>query len=209
MEAILSRLRGLTDDQLREEVIGAEIKCGPITATTRAIFERKLARAILSRAGIDPETGGGGGGGADGTGAAAETQAPPTAPDPQEVDFGYNLGLNPPEEEALLAKPGTPAHMGHAEGGPNEQTPSKPPQVSPPVYYGVCPLWEDVLVRNGKACSFLPLWSVSHIGGCGSRGSVMVRGTAGYGVAYILRCCSVIVRLRGLHVLRRCAVISH
>ncbi|XP_061116885.1 ankyrin repeat and LEM domain-containing protein 2 isoform X2 [Conger conger] len=138
MEAILSRLHGLSDDQLREEVIGADIKCGPITATTRAIFERKLARAILSREGIDPETA------TESAGTVKEKQAEPTV-DPQEVDFGYNLGLNPPEEEALLAKPRTPGHAG-TEG----QTPSKPPQVSPPVYYGVCPLWEDVLDRNER-----------------------------------------------------------
>ncbi|KAJ8380203.1 hypothetical protein SKAU_G00009810 [Synaphobranchus kaupii] len=126
MEAILSRLRGLSDDQLREEVIGADIKCGPITATTRAIFERKLARAILSSegGGAISETDSSTPGGAESAGTAAEHAKPTHAmPDLQgageEVEFGYNMGLNPPEEEALLEKPRTP-------------------------------LWEDVLARNDR-----------------------------------------------------------
>ncbi|KAI1901071.1 hypothetical protein AGOR_G00056360 [Albula goreensis] len=62
------------------------------------------------------------------------------------------MGLNPPEEEALLEKPGTACHLSTEEGStqPDGQTPSKTPQVSPPVYYGVCPLWEDVLARNDR-----------------------------------------------------------
>ncbi|KAL1267214.1 hypothetical protein QQF64_002889 [Cirrhinus molitorella] len=47
MEAVLKRLQTLTADQLREELTGAGVKCGPITATTRSIFEKKLARALL------------------------------------------------------------------------------------------------------------------------------------------------------------------
>lgn len=47
MEAVLERLQSLTSDQLREEITGAGLKCGPITATTRSIFEKKLARALL------------------------------------------------------------------------------------------------------------------------------------------------------------------
>ncbi|KAL0183300.1 hypothetical protein M9458_022675, partial [Cirrhinus mrigala] len=47
MEAVLKRLQTLTADQLRDELTGAGVKCGPITATTRSIFEKKLARALL------------------------------------------------------------------------------------------------------------------------------------------------------------------
>ncbi|XP_046717765.1 ankyrin repeat and LEM domain-containing protein 2 isoform X1 [Silurus meridionalis] len=47
MDAVLSRLQTLTPDELREEILGAGLKCGPITATTRSIFEKKLARALL------------------------------------------------------------------------------------------------------------------------------------------------------------------
>ncbi|XP_057177124.1 ankyrin repeat and LEM domain-containing protein 2 [Triplophysa rosa] len=47
MEEILKRLQTLTPDQLREQITGAGLKCGPITATTRSIFEKKYARALL------------------------------------------------------------------------------------------------------------------------------------------------------------------
>ncbi|XP_053332289.1 ankyrin repeat and LEM domain-containing protein 2 isoform X1 [Clarias gariepinus] len=47
MDAVLSRLKTLTPDELREEITRAGLKCGPITATTRSIFEKKLARALL------------------------------------------------------------------------------------------------------------------------------------------------------------------
>ncbi|XP_067288803.1 ankyrin repeat and LEM domain-containing protein 2 isoform X2 [Pseudorasbora parva] len=47
MEAVLKRLQTLTPDQLREQIISAGLKCGPITATTRSIFEKKLARSLL------------------------------------------------------------------------------------------------------------------------------------------------------------------
>ncbi|XP_017345353.1 ankyrin repeat and LEM domain-containing protein 2 isoform X2 [Ictalurus punctatus] len=46
MDTVLSRLRTLTPDELREEITRAGLKCGPITATTRGIFEKKLARAL-------------------------------------------------------------------------------------------------------------------------------------------------------------------
>ena len=59
--------------------------------------------------------------------------------------MGYDLGLNPPEEEPLSDKSRT------ASAQPDTQTPSKPAQTSPAFYYGVCPLWEDVLARNGEA----------------------------------------------------------
>lgn len=47
MEAVLKRLQTLTADQLRDEISGAGLRCGPITATTRSVFEKKLARALL------------------------------------------------------------------------------------------------------------------------------------------------------------------
>ncbi|KAG7480934.1 hypothetical protein MATL_G00061520 [Megalops atlanticus] len=159
MEAILSRLRELSADQLREEIIGADIKCGPITATTRAIFERKLARALLGSEGGASEVDTGAPGDTESATPGAEQAKPvpcATPTDPQaaseEGDFGYGLGLNPPDEEALLEKPRTPCHVSVEEvsSQPDGQTPSKPPQVSPPVYYGVCPLWEDVLARNDR-----------------------------------------------------------
>lgn len=47
MEEMLKRLQTLTPDQLREQITGAGLVCGPITATTRSIFEKRLARTLL------------------------------------------------------------------------------------------------------------------------------------------------------------------
>ncbi|XP_060752103.1 ankyrin repeat and LEM domain-containing protein 2 isoform X1 [Tachysurus vachellii] len=56
MDTVLSRLATLNPDELREEITRAGLKCGPITATTRGIFEKKLARALLGdQPGARPE----------------------------------------------------------------------------------------------------------------------------------------------------------
>uniref|UniRef100_A0A4W4F5E0 Ankyrin repeat and LEM domain-containing protein 2 n=1 Tax=Electrophorus electricus TaxID=8005 RepID=A0A4W4F5E0_ELEEL len=142
----LGRLKSLSADELREEIVKANLKCGPITATTRSIFERKLARALLDAAD---------------TGARALTGgAPPGSPAPsldapagEEGDVGYDLGLNPPEEEPLTENSGAGvSSCPLADDGAcpaDAQTPCDTPQVSP-TYYGVCPLWEDVLTRNER-----------------------------------------------------------
>ncbi|XP_026066704.1 ankyrin repeat and LEM domain-containing protein 2-like [Carassius auratus] len=135
MDAVLSRLKGLTADELREEIIKANLKCGPITATTRAIFERKLARTLVENTGLhEPDSSGG-------NSATSATQDSVTGED---GDFGYGIGLNPPEEEALS---GTVCPCNEEK----TQTPSKTAQVSPTYFYGVCPLWEDALARNERA----------------------------------------------------------
>ncbi|XP_053530569.1 ankyrin repeat and LEM domain-containing protein 2 isoform X3 [Ictalurus punctatus] len=126
MEAALTRLKSLSADELREEILKANLKCGPITATTRAVFERKLARALVGNAGLSaPESGG----------SAAATA--------EEGEVGYHLGLNPPEEEPLSEKSMSPSRH-------DVQTPNRTPQTTPTLYYGVCPLWEDVLARNER-----------------------------------------------------------
>ncbi len=52
MEAVLKRLQTLTADQLRDELTGAGLGCGPVTATTRSVFEKKLARALLGETAV-------------------------------------------------------------------------------------------------------------------------------------------------------------
>uniref|UniRef100_A0A667ZPU0 Ankyrin repeat and LEM domain-containing protein 2 n=1 Tax=Myripristis murdjan TaxID=586833 RepID=A0A667ZPU0_9TELE len=141
MEAVLSRLRGLSADELREEFARADLKCGPITATTRAIFERKLARVLAG-----PET-------TPATAATTTSSSSPPQAASEEMDFGYGMGLNPPEEEEISVKKRTTSNSS-VEGSnshPRAETPSKPAQVSPTFFYGVCPLWEDVLTRNERA----------------------------------------------------------
>ncbi|XP_074526086.1 ankyrin repeat and LEM domain-containing protein 2 [Halichoeres trimaculatus] len=168
MEAVLSRLRGLSPDELREEFARADVKCGPITATTRATFERKLARVLAG-----PEssaTGSENHSSTDVSGSAAcvaeqvratscaaavattsaATCSKPTETASEELDFGYGVGLNPPEEEEIAVKASDCAAES-SNSQPKSETPSKPAQVSPTFYYGVCPLWEDVLSRNERA----------------------------------------------------------
>uniref|UniRef100_A0A672T328 Ankyrin repeat and LEM domain-containing protein 2 n=1 Tax=Sinocyclocheilus grahami TaxID=75366 RepID=A0A672T328_SINGR len=152
MDAVLSRLKGLTADQLREEIIKANLKCGPITATTRAIFERKLARTLVENAGLtEPNNSGGNSASLNSSGSEVPPSATSATSDSvtgEDGDFGYGMGLNPPEEEALS---GTVCPCNVENSQSETQTPSKTAQVSPTFFYGVCPLWEDVLARNERA----------------------------------------------------------
>ncbi|XP_041757240.1 ankyrin repeat and LEM domain-containing protein 2-like isoform X1 [Coregonus clupeaformis] len=177
MEAVLSRLRGLSADELREEFTRADLKCGPITATTRAIFERKLARVLAEAEGSSSATEtdsssnattAGPGSSAMAASAAEQakpvpscaTTSAPTGTDSlkavsDEVDFGYGMGLNPPEEEelGLTVMSRTPCNIRVEDPGSQSKakTPSKTAQMSPTLFYGVCPLWEDVLATNERA----------------------------------------------------------
>lgn len=154
MDAVLSRLKGLSADELREEILKANLKCGPITATTRAIFERKLARALVEKAGVtEPDSNGSSAGTGD-SGSVTPTKQPTGATltgTDSDGDFGYGMGLNPPEEEALMERSGMACSSNVENSQSEAQTPSKTAQVSPTSFYGVCPLWEDVLARNERA----------------------------------------------------------
>ncbi|XP_022608952.1 ankyrin repeat and LEM domain-containing protein 2 [Seriola dumerili] len=168
MEAVLSRLRGLSADELREEFARADLKCGPITATTRATFERKLARVLAGPENSATESDNSSSAGNLGSAASVAdhanpvlcaTSAPtnaapsrsPTEAASEELDFGYGLGLNPPEEEEISVKTTSNSSAEGSNFQSKTETPSKPAQVSPTFFYGVCPLWEDVLARNERA----------------------------------------------------------
>ncbi|KAM9547907.1 ankyrin repeat and LEM domain-containing protein 2-like isoform 2-T8 [Salvelinus alpinus] len=177
MEAVLSRLRGLSADELREEFTRADLKCGPITATTRAIFERKLARVLTEVEGSSSATDTDSSSNATTTGPGSSamaasaagqakpvpscaTTSAPTGTDSlkvviDEVDFGYGMGLNPPEEEelGLTVKSRIPCNIGVEDPGSQSkaETPSKTAQMSPTFFYGVCPLWDDVLATNERS----------------------------------------------------------
>lgn len=177
MEAVLSRLRELSADELRQEFARADIKCGPITATTRAIFERKLARVLAGPEGSATETDSSSAAGdsvQDGLASGSDQSKPapctasaavstssstgscPVQAAGEEADFGYGMGLNPPEEEEISVQSRTSSHSSAEDGftHPKTETPSKPAQASPTLFYGVCPLWDDVLTRNGKSNPF-------------------------------------------------------
>ncbi|KAI5166321.1 ankyrin repeat and LEM domain-containing protein 2 [Manis pentadactyla] len=156
MDAILARLKLLNPDDLREEIVKAGLKCGPITSTTRFIFEKKLAQALLEHGralSLHPPD-------HDALGAAAASQ------DTQKIlksavgssaeqinfsedkDFGYSVGLNPPEEDAvtseILSVPfsvmaGVDGHKAVARAS-----------TEPPLYYGVCPAYEGAPARNER-----------------------------------------------------------
>lgn len=169
MEAVLSRLRGLSADELREEFARANLKCGPITATTRATFERKLARVLAGPESSATESDNSSSAGISAsvasvaehakpvscaTSAVAPTAASSSSPTEiasEESDFGYGVGLNPPEEEEISVKTPSDSSAVGSNSQSKTETPSKAAQVSPTLYYGVCPLWEDVLARNEKA----------------------------------------------------------
>lgn len=165
MEAVLSRLRGLSADELIEEFARADLKCGPITSTTRAIYERKLARVLAGPESDETDSSSS----ADvscsaadhakpvscTTSAAAHTTAAKSSSSSEaageELDFGYGVGLNPPEEDDVLVQTTSNSSTEACNSQSKTETPSKPAQVSPTFYYGVCPLWEDVLSRNEGA----------------------------------------------------------
>lgn len=176
MEAVLSRLRGLSADELREEFARADLKCGPaITATTRATYERKLARVLAGPESCAAELDNTSLPGVSDSAASvadnaksvscttsavapttAATSSSPTEAASEELDFGYGVGLNPPEEEEISVKTASNSSAEGSNSQSKTETPSKP--MSPTFYYGVCPLWEDVLARNGKtdsACYFV------------------------------------------------------
>lgn len=163
MEAVLTRLRSLTDDDLREEFARAGVKCGPITPTTRATFERKLARVLagIANAAAEPNSSAlvhisdTANSTADHTSVAAVAPAfaagsrKLTENSCDELDFGYGVGLNPPDEEEVSAK--RSQRFTEVSNSQNiTETSSKQTQVSPTTYFGVCPPWDDVLARSGE-----------------------------------------------------------
>lgn len=172
MEAVLSRLRGLSDDELRQEFARADVKCGPITTTTRATFERKLARVLAGPEKSATEQDNRSSASISGSATSvadhakvvsavaptfAATSSNPTETDREELDFGYGVGLNPPEEEEISLKTSSNSSADVSNSQYRMETPSKP--VSPTFYYGVCPLLEDVLARTGKRdATFYFVW---------------------------------------------------
>uniref|UniRef100_A0AAZ3RIM2 LEM domain-containing protein n=1 Tax=Oncorhynchus tshawytscha TaxID=74940 RepID=A0AAZ3RIM2_ONCTS len=121
MEEVMSRLQTLNPDQLRQEIIGAGLKCGPLTTTTRAIFERKLARTLLEKQGGD--------GGVTGGGSTSNAESNRPLTDTVEAD--HTLELKSPAEEC-------------------KETEELDEPEFPLVYYGVCPHWEESVVTDDK-----------------------------------------------------------
>ncbi|XP_077163808.1 ankyrin repeat and LEM domain-containing protein 2 isoform X2 [Paroedura picta] len=152
MDNILSRLKQLTPDELREEIVKAGQKCGPITLTTRSVFEKRLAQSLWEEQG-EATVSNGVPGSVTADGSQLEASKPPVnqnghVSSSEDADFGYSVGLNPPEEEALMHKvaPGFVGAVAGINSPACSQTPSKDPQQ----YYGVCPVYDDILARNER-----------------------------------------------------------
>ncbi|NXP06961.1 ANKL2 protein, partial [Thinocorus orbignyianus] len=161
MDAILSRLKQLTPDELREEIVRAGLKCGPITSTTRFIFEKKLAQALFEQQGASEEEGSAlleeaaGNVPSESSQAEAQKALKSAAVNhnghgsvSEEADFGYCVGLNPPEEDAVM-------HMNCSApvcgaGCVDSRTCTQTPSRDPPLFYGVCPVYDDILARNER-----------------------------------------------------------
>ncbi|XP_051017728.1 ankyrin repeat and LEM domain-containing protein 2 isoform X2 [Acomys russatus] len=156
MDAMLARLKLLDPDDLRKEVMKAGLKCGPITSTTRFIFEKRLAQALLEQGGLlasslpkhSEVT------------AVALTQGTPRTPasvegkpsqqssSPEDKDFGYSVGLNPPEEETVTSD--VPLTTFSASARNDYSGSGVTAAKEPLLFYGVCPVSEDGLVRNER-----------------------------------------------------------
>lgn len=133
MEEVLVKLQQLTPDQLRLEVIGAGLKCGPVTATTRAIFERKLARCLLEKDGVVPN-------GPDNGGSSSMEKT--TSLPPHRVECSPH---------PIQAKEKTRNDL---KGEPEQSTLGSD---SPSVYYGVCPFTEESIGENDKVHVFVDM----------------------------------------------------
>ncbi|XP_054450163.1 ankyrin repeat and LEM domain-containing protein 2 [Pteronotus mesoamericanus] len=156
MDAVLARLKLLNPDDLRAEIVKAGLKCGPITSTTRFIFEKKLAQALLEHGSSLPshapaQTPAGA------TALSQNTQRAPkfaagTSPEQvsfsEDRDFGHSVGLNPPEEDDLKSETcSVPLSAVAAVDGPQTVVRAS---AEPPLYYGVCPAYEDAPARNER-----------------------------------------------------------
>eukprot|EP00079_Xenopus_tropicalis_P014272 XP_004910629.1 PREDICTED: ankyrin repeat and LEM domain-containing protein 2 isoform X1 [Xenopus tropicalis] len=153
MDNILSQLKLLNPDQLREEILKAGLKCGPITSTTRFIFEKKLARVLLEQQGVNLEEtttvcdGNAGASGNAGTDNRQHTNYTQKKNCLEDGDFGYSVGLNPPSEEAPLAGRGFSEVNGRSLDDCQTFTPTCK---DPSMFYAVCPVYEETLNKNEK-----------------------------------------------------------
>ncbi|XP_045152785.1 ankyrin repeat and LEM domain-containing protein 2 [Echinops telfairi] len=152
MDAILARLKLLKPDDLREEIVGAGLKCGPITSTTRFIFEKKLAQALIEQgralSSLPPVQGVAGI-----TELSQETQGllqctVRSASFSANKDFGYSVDLHPPEEDNIMPKTctATVSALGEVNGHRAAVALSK----EPPLFYGVCPVYEDIPAKSER-----------------------------------------------------------
>ncbi|KAK1800799.1 hypothetical protein P4O66_005980, partial [Electrophorus voltai] len=124
MEAVLGRLGSLSPDELREEITRAGLKCGPITATTRGVLEKKLAQTLLeSNAG----------------------ECGPSHADRREPGDSTRC-LEQPHSPDTDAQAEGASSSGQALGHVSQQT---WPEPTSSLFYGVLPPPDDPLLNDG------------------------------------------------------------
>ncbi|XP_061025447.1 ankyrin repeat and LEM domain-containing protein 2 [Eubalaena glacialis] len=155
MDTILARLKLLNPDDLREEIIKAGLKCGPITSTTRFIFEKKLAQSLLEHGTLPSHPPDHAAAGAPALGQDTQRVVKSAVGSPAERvsfsedrDFGYGVGLNPPEEDAVTSETRSVPFSALARVGSHKAMLRA--SAEPPLYYGVCPAYEDAPARNER-----------------------------------------------------------
>ncbi|XP_036730163.1 ankyrin repeat and LEM domain-containing protein 2 isoform X3 [Balaenoptera musculus] len=155
MDTILARLKLLNPDDLREEIIKAGLKCGPITSTTRFIFEKKLAQSLLEHGTLPSHPPDHAAAGAPALGQDTQRVVKSAVGSPAERvsfsedrDFGYSVGLNPPEEDAVTSATRSVPFSAPARVGSHRATLRA--SAEPPLYYGVCPAYEDAPARHER-----------------------------------------------------------
>ncbi|XP_068419361.1 ankyrin repeat and LEM domain-containing protein 2 isoform X1 [Eschrichtius robustus] len=155
MDTILARLKLLNPDDLREEIIKAGLKCGPITSTTRFIFEKKLAQSLLEHGTLPSHPPDHAAAGAPALGQDTQRVVKSAVGSPAERvsfsedrDFGYSVGLNPPEEDAVTSATRSVPFSASARVGSHRAMLRA--SAEPPLYYGVCPAYEDAPARNER-----------------------------------------------------------
>ena len=165
MDTILARLKLLNPDDLREEIIKAGLKCGPITSTTRFIFEKKLAQSLLEHGTLPSHPPDHAAAGAPALGQDTQRVVKSAVGSPAERvsfsedrDFGYGVGLNPPEEDAVTSATRSVPFSASARVGSHRAMLRA--SAEPPLYYGVCPAYEDAPAKNGNVTSAVVLTQV-------------------------------------------------
>lgn len=124
----MSTLKALTPEQLREKILSAGLKCGPITGTTRAIFERKLARALLESQAAE---------GGEETQTDSPGKTKDCSSDVANSDHDRSPEIRSSEsQEQRTSSPGLDSSQGEENGLHDGQSSSAE---SPTHYYGVCP----------------------------------------------------------------------
>ena len=76
----------------------------------------------------------------------------------EDRDFGYGVGLNPPEEDAVTSATRSVPFSASARVGSHRAMLRA--SAEPPLYYGVCPAYEDAPAKNGNVTSAVVLTQV-------------------------------------------------